>query len=149
MDGPGGAANHANGILAMHAGMGEHPGSVLRALPHKNGISCMSAGACSHTVVAPRAALHVDDHGLTTIHQTLIYQKLQQAGFDVMVIAAQGRIQDWLTKLISRRLDERRKIRISDKRQQMLQHRLLGNPQNIYITHSSQRVLIGQGRGAW
>ena len=76
-DGPGRTPNHADGIGAMHARIGELQIPIPQTVSDETGIAVMRRFTRFDAIVAPRAAIQVQHHRLRPIHQTTFDQKLQ------------------------------------------------------------------------
>src|SRR5207249_1166598 len=82
MNGAGGAADHADRIHTVHAGIGDHEPVVLMPMPQKAGITVMGGGAGAHAVIAAGATVQVHHHGGGGIEKTVVHQKLDQLRLD-------------------------------------------------------------------
>ena len=67
------AADHTHRIFAVHTSLCKQPGPVLWTRTYEQRsltVVCRRTGA--HTVIAARTTFRVNDHRLTTIHQSMI-----------------------------------------------------------------------------
>lgn len=80
VDGTGRAANHADGVGAVHAGLSDHEVVVDGAVAEEAGVAAMGGGAGADAVVATRATVKVDDHGLGAVKKPVLGEKLHQGG---------------------------------------------------------------------
>lgn len=71
------ATDQAHGISALHAGVGHHMMANNRTMSHEARVSVMGVSAGLHAIVATRAAVHIDQHGLLTVDQSTLYKLLQ------------------------------------------------------------------------
>ena len=70
-------ANHAYWIDTMHAGMCELEPIMDRTGSYKTWIVIMGGSTRSHTIIASRATIQINDHRLGTVHQAMIEDELQ------------------------------------------------------------------------
>jgi len=77
-DRPGWAADHANGIVTLHAGLGELQPIMNESLSDEPGVAIVSCRTCFDAIVAPSAAMKVNDHRLSAIVQTVLHDELKQ-----------------------------------------------------------------------
>lgn len=94
-------ADHAYGILAMHAGLRKEPLAILRTPSFEQRTIVVSCRTGADAVIASRATLGIDDHRLSTVHQTLIYQELEKTGLKAENIGFRFAVQHRLTKSIA------------------------------------------------
>ena len=71
------AADHADRILALHAGVSDHVVFMDRAVANKSRIVVVAIGTGANTLVAPCATIKVDHHGGCTIDKPSFDQVLQ------------------------------------------------------------------------
>src|SRR5439155_7319314 len=62
VDRTGWTTDHANGIRAVHAGVGDHQPPTRGPMPEEPGIIVMCRGARAHAIVAPRAPIQINHH---------------------------------------------------------------------------------------
>jgi hypothetical protein len=89
MDRAGRAADHADRIDAVHAGVRDLEPLELRPLAGKSRIVVVRGGTGPHAVVAAGAAIQVDHHRGGAVDEAIIDQKLQQPRLHLSVV---GRI---------------------------------------------------------
>ena len=80
MDGSSGTTEQADRILAMHARLGDHEGSVGRAVAEETGIVVMGRGTRAYAIVAAGAAVEVDDHGRGAVEESMFGHETEQLG---------------------------------------------------------------------
>ena len=68
-DRSGRAANHANRINALHACFDNLQAVMRQSLTDETWIAVMGIPACLDAVITSRAAMQVNDHGLTSVVQ--------------------------------------------------------------------------------
>ena len=71
------AADHAHRVDAMHTRIGHHDVIVLRPLPNEPRIVVVRRRARPHTIVAPRAAIEIDQHRLRAVEKPMIGEKVE------------------------------------------------------------------------
>ena len=72
------ATDHAHRVGAVHARIGHHPVIVSLAVADEHGIAAVGRGAGAHAVVAPRAAVEVDEHRLGAVDEPLLDRPLHR-----------------------------------------------------------------------
>ena len=128
MNGAGGTANHANGIQAMHAGVGDHESVIHLPVADEPRIIVMRGGAGPHTIIAARAAVQINDHGGRAVDQPLIHDEFHhfRPDFGRRRFAGRGGPGIFRPGL-------RRQQRRGQGRQNVLLHNLRGNKQHVNI----------------
>ena len=66
----------------MHARIGHHNVIVRRPLANESRIVIMRCRTGPHAIVAPRAAIQVDQHRLRAVEEPVIGEEIKQAGID-------------------------------------------------------------------
>ena len=72
-----GTTDHANGIEAMHAGIGNHPVFMCRSLAIETRIVVVGGCTGSNTIVASGATIEIDHHGFCPIDKSLFHEKFK------------------------------------------------------------------------
>lgn len=85
-DSAGWATDHADGIFAMHASVGEEPGAELSPFAMEARISLVHGSAGADAIIAASAFVGIDDHGVSAVDQALIDEEFEQGGFVVVAI---------------------------------------------------------------
>ena len=67
----------------MHTSMCKEKWTKLRAVANKTGRPIVGRRTRLHAIIAARAAVKVDQHGLLAIDESFIHQKLDQRSFQV------------------------------------------------------------------
>ena len=70
------AANHANRVRAMHAGIGDHDVPVDRAVAQETRIVVVRGRAGAHAIVATRATIQINHHRRRAVEKAILRQKL-------------------------------------------------------------------------
>ena len=76
------ATDHADGIHAMHTGVGHHVMVVAAPMTVEARIVVMGLGAGHHAFVTAGATVHVHQHGRRAVDVTMFHQEFQHARFD-------------------------------------------------------------------
>ena len=83
-----GTTDHANGIDAVHASIGDHQVIDDGTVTKKSRIAVMRRSTSTHTIVATSAAIHINDHGFCPIEKTVFRHELHQPSRGRLIIFA-------------------------------------------------------------
>ena len=74
------AAQHADRVLTVHAGVGHHEVVVNLAVANEARVVVMSRGTGAHTIVTTSTTVKVDHHGSGTVDEAVFHQELHHVG---------------------------------------------------------------------
>ena len=81
-DGSGGAADHADGIDAVHTRIGDHQVIVCRALANEARVVVVRCCTGPHAIIAARAPIEIDQHRLGAVEEPMVGEEIEEGGID-------------------------------------------------------------------
>jgi hypothetical protein len=137
------ATDHADRVLAMHAGTGKHPVVKDDSLADKTGVAIVRRRAGSDTIIAAGASIQVNHHCLRSVHQAVLNDTLKQLGFRQRLTLGQPALGAVFFLCGCHRRQWRRQLFGVQPRQDQLLHDFDRDSEDVHIADCPQTQLPG------